>query len=117
MVIDIESVWFHRYAIKFLDKERDNFVTNLNAAFCNSKVKEDEKYRVNFANLVQETEKIEIELSEQTKIKLEVDKEIADLEIELDKTTAKAKKIMGPLMSTTVNIFRSNINYLYCLFN
>lgn len=107
----------HRWAIRYLEEEHDHLVTNLNAALCNSKVKEDEKYRVKFANLVQDTELIEIELSEQKKIELEVDKEIADLEIELEKTKAKTKKPMGPIKSTTVNIFRSNINYYYCLYH
>lgn len=102
-------MWFRRWAIKHLDKDCDNFVTNLNAALCNSKVKEDDKHKVKFTNLIQETEQIEIELNEQKKIELEVDKEIADLEIELDKTMAKTKKTMSPFKSTTVNILRSNI--------
>lgn len=53
------------------------------------KTKEDEKYKAKFISLIHETEQAKIELIEQRKIEAQVNKEIVQLETELEKLTIR----------------------------
>lgn len=53
------------------------------------KTKEDEKYKAKFIRLIHETKQAKIELIEQRKIEAQVDKEIVQLEAELEKLTIR----------------------------
>jgi len=53
------------------------------------KTKEDEKYMATFISLIHETKQAKIELDEQRKIEAQVNKEIVQLEAELEKLTIR----------------------------
>ncbi|VVC46065.1 Hypothetical protein CINCED_3A018606 [Cinara cedri] len=92
-------------AIKLLEEERNNLVSDLNAAMCKSKVRKDDKYRMKFARTIREIKQIDDEYTEQRKIELEVDKEIFQLEAEisaLDKKN-KSSKNNGPKLTFKTN--------------
>lgn len=94
MVIDVWNVWLGRWAIRLLEEERNNLLTDLNVAMSKSKMKEHDRYRAKFANLIRETKQAELELSEQRQIEREVDKEILQLEIRLNKPKTKTSKLL-----------------------
>jgi len=58
---------------------------------CKTKTKEDEKYRATFISLIHETKQAKIELNEQRKVEAQVNKEIVQLEAELEKLTIRNK--------------------------
>lgn len=53
------------------------------------KTKQDDKYRETFISLIHETKLAKIELNEQRKIEAQVNKEIVQLEAELEKLTIR----------------------------
>jgi len=53
------------------------------------KTKEDDKYREKFISIIHETKQVKIELNEQRKIEAQVNKEIVQLEAELEKLTIR----------------------------
>lgn len=81
-----------RWAIRLLEEERDNLVTDLNAATCKEKLKEDNKYKAKFTVLINEIEQNKNELNKQKQIEKELDKEIFQWEIELNDLLIKNKK-------------------------
>jgi len=89
MIIDVGNVWLRRWAIRFLEEERNNLATDLNAMKSEVKVKQEDKYRAKFTSLIHETKLAKIELNEQRKIEVQVNKEIVQLEAELEKLTIK----------------------------
>jgi len=73
---------------------------------CETKTKEDEKYRATFISLIHETKQAKIELNEQRKIEAQVNKEIVQLEAELEKLTIRNRtKIVDVPTLTTVCIY------------
>lgn len=79
-------------AIRLLEQGQDRLETDLNVATCKSKAKEDEGYRTRFASLLSQTRQTEMELNEQRQIELDVDKQIAMMEVKLRGLVAKSKK-------------------------
>jgi len=73
----------YRWAIRFLEEERNNLATDLYAMESEVKVKEENKYRAKFISLIHETKLAKIELNEQRKIEEQVDEEVVLLEAEL----------------------------------
>lgn len=81
-------------------------MTDLNAAMCKSKVREDDKYRAKFAKTIREIKQIDNEYNEQRQIEMEMDKEIFQLETEISTLDVKNKnsKSNGPKL-TFVNTY------------
>jgi len=68
-----------------------------------SKIKEDEKYRAKFISLIRKTKQAKIELNEQRKIEAQLNKEIVQLEAELEKLTIRNRmEIVNVPRLTTV---------------
>lgn len=101
MVIDDGNVWLRRWAIRFLEEERNNLAIDLNVMESQTKVKEDEKYRATFLRLIHETNQAKIELTEQRKIEAQVNNEIVQWETELEKWATKNRM---PVVSTTTTV-------------
>ena len=91
MVIDVENMWLCRWAIKFLEEERNNLTIDLNAMESEIKTKKDDKYRATFTRLIHETKRVKFELNEQRKIEAQINKEILQMEAELEKLTIRNK--------------------------
>lgn len=93
-------------AIKLLEEERNNLVSNLHAAKCKKKIKEDDKYKAKFARMIQEIKQMNTECNEQRKIELDLDTEIFQLETQMSTLDLKNKtsKNNGPKM-TFVNTY------------
>lgn len=94
-------MWFRRWAIRFLEEERNNLTIDLNAMKSEIKTKEDEKYRAKFISLIHETKQAKIELNEQRKIEAQVDKEIVLLEAELEKLTIRNRMAIADVPTLT----------------
>lgn len=95
----------YRLAIKCLEKEHDILINDLNAATCNLKMKEDEKYKAKFTKLLHETRRMETELNKQRQTEDELDKEIVKIEHKLVNLASKTKKEVdeNPLLPNTVS--------------
>lgn len=123
MIIDVGNVWLRRWAIRFLEEEQNNLATDLNAMESEVKVKQEDKYRAKFTSLIHETKLAKIELNEQRKIEAQVNKEIVQLEAELEKLTIKNNmEILDVPKLTTVYKYiikyHNNRNYnLFCYIN
>lgn len=80
-------------------------MNDLNAATCDLKMKEDEKYKAKFTKLLRETRRMEIELDKQRQIEDELDKEIVKIENKLVNLAIKTKKEVdeNPLLPNTVS--------------
>eukprot|EP00102_Acyrthosiphon_pisum_P008933 XP_003246328.3 PREDICTED: uncharacterized protein LOC100569849 [Acyrthosiphon pisum] len=91
------------WAIRFLEEERNNLTTDLNAMECKTKTKKDDKYRATFISLIHETKQAKIELNEQRKIEAQVNKEIVQLEAELEKLTIRNKMTVVDVPKVTTN--------------
>ncbi|XP_025198458.1 uncharacterized protein LOC112596850 [Melanaphis sacchari] len=100
------------WAIKFLEKERNNLMTDLYAMESEVKVKEEEKYRAKFTSLIHETKLAKIELNEQRKIEAQVDKEIVQLEAELEKLTIRNRLANDDVPTLTTNTANNEYNRL-----
>ncbi|XP_025422536.1 uncharacterized protein LOC112692181 [Sipha flava] len=78
-------------AIRLLKEERHNLEIKLKTITCNKNVKDGEKYKAKFAQLIREIKKSEIEFNEERKIEMEIDKEILRLEIGQNKPENRIK--------------------------
>lgn len=110
IIIDIGDVWLGRWAIKSLEEERNKLMTDLNVVIqSKSKIKENDRYKAKFVDLIYDTKHAEIELMEQRKLEKEVDREILQMEIQLNKPKTKTNKFIlcdGPSL-TIVNIHKT----------
>lgn len=93
-----------RRAIRLLKEERHNLEIKLKAITCNKNVKDSEKYKAKFAQLIREIKKSEIEFNEERKIEKEIDKEILRLEIGLNKPENQIKMETDKKIMLGVNI-------------
>ncbi|CAH1730988.1 unnamed protein product [Aphis gossypii] len=112
MIIDVGNVWLRRWAIRFLEEERNNLATDLNAMESEVKVKQEDKYRAKFTSLIHETKQAKIELNEQRKIEAQVNKEIVQLEAELEKLTIKNNMEIKEVPKLTTNTGNHEYNKL-----
>jgi hypothetical protein len=97
-----------RKAIRLLKEERHNLEIKLKTITCNKNVKDGEKYKAKFAQLIREIKKSEIEFNEERKIEMEIDKEILRLEIGQNKPENRIK--MGNVKKI---VFGVNIFFIY----
>ncbi|XP_015376079.1 PREDICTED: rho-associated protein kinase 1-like [Diuraphis noxia] len=100
------------WAIRFLEEERNNLTIDLNAMESKIKTKKDEKYRAKFLSLIHETKQAKIELNEQRKIEAQVNKEIVQLETELEKLTIRNRMEIVDVPKLTTNTENHEYNRL-----
>lgn len=90
-----------RNAIRLLKEERHNLEVKLKVTNFNKSVKEHEKYKAKFAELVRDAKRAKFEFNRERKIEMEIDKEILRLEMGIHdpknriQTTEKSKIMFG----------------------